>query len=29
MNLNHYTIQAAESIQSAQQMAFNAGNPTI
>jgi len=29
MNLNNYTIQAAESIQSAQQMAFNAGNPTI
>ncbi len=29
MNLNNYTIKAQETIQSAQQLAFNAGNPNI
>lgn len=29
MNLNNYTIKAQETIQSAQQQAFNAGNPNI
>ncbi len=29
MNLNNYTIKAQESIQSAQQLAFNNGNPSI
>ena len=29
MNLSNFTIQAAEIVQSAQQAAFNAGNPTI
>ncbi len=29
MNLNNFTIQASEVVQSAQQAAFNAGNPTI
>ncbi len=29
MNLNNYTIKAQETIQAAQQLAFNAGNPNI
>ncbi len=29
MNLNNYTIKAQETIQSAQQLAFNSGNPNI
>jgi ATP-dependent Clp protease ATP-binding subunit ClpB len=29
MNLNNYTIKAQETIQAAQQIAFNAGNPNI
>ena len=29
MNLNNFTIQASEVVQSAQQAAFNAGNPNI
>ncbi len=29
MNLSNFTIQASEIVQSAQQAAFNAGNPTI
>ena len=29
MNLNNFTIQAAEAVQSAQQLAFNQANPTI
>jgi ATP-dependent Clp protease ATP-binding subunit ClpB len=29
MNLNNFTIQASETVQSAQQLAFNAGNPNI
>lgn len=29
MNLNNYTIKAQETIQAAQQLAFNAGNPAI
>jgi len=29
MNLNNYTIKAQETIQAAQQQAFNAGNPNI
>ncbi len=29
MNLNNYTIKAQETIQAAQQVAFNAGNPNI
>ncbi len=29
MNLNNFTIQAAEAVQSAQQLAFNHANPTI
>ena len=29
MNLNNFTIQASEVVQSAQQLAFNAGNPSI
>ena len=29
MNLNNYTIKAQETIQAAQQVAFNNGNPTI
>ena len=29
MNLNNYTIKAQEALQSAQQVAFNNGNPTI
>jgi ATP-dependent Clp protease ATP-binding subunit ClpB len=29
MNLNNYTIKAQETIQAAQQFAFNAGNPNI
>jgi ATP-dependent Clp protease ATP-binding subunit ClpB len=29
MNLNNYTIKAQESIQAAQQQAFNSGNPVI
>src|ERR1035437_10223117 len=29
MNLNNYTIKAQEIIQSAQQLAFNSGNPAI
>jgi len=29
MNLNNFTIQASEVVQSAQQAAFNVGNPTI
>jgi len=29
MNLSNYTIQAAEAVQQAQQLAFNAGNPAI
>jgi ATP-dependent Clp protease ATP-binding subunit ClpB len=29
MNLNNYTIKAQETIQAAQQFAFNAGNPSI
>ena len=29
MNLNNFTIQASETVQSAQQLAFNAGNPSI
>ncbi len=29
MNLNNYTIKAQESIQAAQQLAFNKGNPNI
>ncbi|MGC8749677.1 ATP-dependent chaperone ClpB [Hydrotalea sp.] len=29
MNLNNYTIKAQETIQAAQQMAYNAGNPNI
>ncbi len=29
MNLNNYTIKAQETIQAAQQVAFNAGNPSI
>jgi ATP-dependent Clp protease ATP-binding subunit ClpB len=29
MNLNNYTIKAQETIQSAQQLAFNAGNPNM
>ena len=29
MNLSNFTIKAAEAIQQAQQLAFNAGNPNI
>ncbi|MFT4204051.1 MAG: ATP-dependent chaperone ClpB [Chitinophagaceae bacterium] len=29
MNLNNYTVKAQETIQAAQQVAFNAGNPNI
>ena len=29
MNLNNYTIKAQETIQAAQQVAFNQGNPTM
>jgi len=29
MNLGNFTIKAAEAVQQAQQLAFNAGNPTI
>jgi ATP-dependent Clp protease ATP-binding subunit ClpB len=29
MNLNNYTIKAQETIQAAQQVAFNNGNPNI
>ncbi|MEY2586498.1 MAG: ATP-dependent chaperone ClpB, partial [Bacteroidota bacterium] len=29
MNLSNFTIQATEIVQSAQQAAYNAGNPTI
>ncbi len=29
MNLNNFTIQASETVQAAQQLAFNAGNPNI
>jgi ATP-dependent Clp protease ATP-binding subunit ClpB len=29
MNLNNYTIKAQETIQAAQQLAYNAGNPNI
>lgn len=29
MNLNNYTVKAQETIQAAQQIAFNAGNPNI
>ncbi|WP_447640312.1 MULTISPECIES: ATP-dependent chaperone ClpB [Chitinophagaceae] len=29
MNLNNYTVKAQETIQAAQQLAFNAGNPNI
>ncbi|MFN5423484.1 MAG: ATP-dependent Clp protease ATP-binding subunit, partial [bacterium] len=29
MNLNNFTIQAAEIVQAAQQLAYNGGNPTI
>ncbi|NDC78204.1 MAG: AAA family ATPase, partial [Chitinophagia bacterium] len=29
MNLSNYTIKAAEAVQQAQQLAFNAGNPVI
>ena len=29
MNFNNFTIQASETVQSAQQLAFNAGNPNI
>jgi ATP-dependent Clp protease ATP-binding subunit ClpB len=29
MNLSNYTIKAAEAVQQAQQLAFNAGNPAI
>ena len=29
MNLNNYTIKAQETIQAAQQLAFNNGNPNI
>lgn len=29
MNLNNFTIKAAEAVQQAQQLAFNAGNPNI
>ena len=29
MNLNNFTIKAAEALQQAQQLAFNAQNPTI
>src|SRR4051812_43511200 len=29
MNLGNFTIKAAEAIQQAQQLAFNAGNPNI
>ena len=29
MNLNNFTIKASEALQQAQQLAFNAHNPTI
>ena len=29
MNLNNYTIKAQETIQKAQQLAFNNGNPNL
>jgi ATP-dependent Clp protease ATP-binding subunit ClpB len=29
MNLNNFTIKASESLQQAQQLAFNAQNPAI